>query len=95
MAYEVDAFQPADGIALEVEAGRGALGNAGYRDLIQASLMVDVDYLLLAVLIEYRFRVNGKPRVSKSYQDTRARLQAIYASQRLVLPLRGVLLIGY
>src|SRR4051794_6060353 len=37
MAYEVDAFHPVDGIALEVEAGRGARGNAVYRDLIEAS----------------------------------------------------------
>jgi hypothetical protein len=39
--YEIDAFEPGQGIALEVEAGRATMGNAIYRDLIQASLMLD------------------------------------------------------
>jgi len=48
VAYEVDGFHPQHGIVLEVEAGRGAAGNADYRDLIRTSLMVDADYLILA-----------------------------------------------
>lgn len=43
--YESDAFEPGEGIALEVEAGRATMGNAIYRDLIQASLMVDARFL--------------------------------------------------
>src|SRR2546421_2190715 len=39
VAYEVDGFHPAHGIVLEVEAGRGAAGNADYRDLIRTSLI--------------------------------------------------------
>jgi len=35
VAYEVDCFHPGLGIVLEVEAGRGAAGNADYRDLIR------------------------------------------------------------
>ena len=35
--YEIDAFEPTEGIALEVEAGRATMGNAIYRDLIQGS----------------------------------------------------------
>src|SRR5215211_4227445 len=53
LAYEVDAFHAEDGIALEVEAGRGVLGNAVYRDLIQTSLLIDARFLVLAVLTEY------------------------------------------
>ncbi len=30
VAYEVDAFEPAHGLVLEIEAGRGAAGNADY-----------------------------------------------------------------
>jgi hypothetical protein len=48
MTYEVDAFHPGNGIALEVEAGRGARGNAVYRDLVQTSLLVDARFLALA-----------------------------------------------
>jgi hypothetical protein len=95
LAYEVDAFQPEHGIALEVEAGRGARGNAVYRDLIQTSLLVDARYLVLAVQLAYRHKSGGKDMTVQSYRDTRNLLDAIYASSRLLLPLDGVLLIGY
>ena len=95
LAYEVDGFHPEEGIALEVEAGRGVLGNAIYRDLIQTSLLIDARYLVLAVLNEYHYRSGGKPMMSPNYRIARSILDAIYASNRLVLPLDGVLLIGY
>ena len=34
---------------LEIEAGRAWMGNAIYRDLVQALVMVDLDHLILAV----------------------------------------------
>jgi hypothetical protein len=37
-SFEIDAFWPEHGVALEVEAGRGARGNAVYRDIIEGSL---------------------------------------------------------
>lgn len=82
---------PAARAVLEVEAGRGAANNADYRDLVRAGLMVGVDYLILAMMQEYR---TGK-NVVRSYRQTLRRLDAIYASDRLRLPLTGVLLIGY
>ena len=91
VSYEVDGFHSDHKIALEVEAGRGAANNADYRDLIRASLMMDVDYLILAMMLEYRA---GKQKI-RSYEQTRKRLNAIYASDRLKLPLKGVLLVGY
>lgn len=94
-AYEVDAFHPELGIALEVEAGRGARGNAVYRDLIQTSLLVDARYLVLAVQLSYHHNQGARQVVVQSYRDTRNLLDAIYASQRLQLPLDGILLIGY
>jgi hypothetical protein len=54
--YEIDAFEPKEGIALEVEAGRATMGNAIYRDLIQWSLIVDARFLVLAVPVEYRYK---------------------------------------
>jgi hypothetical protein len=50
---------------------------------------------VLAVLLEYHHQTGGKRIVVQSYRDTRSLLDAIYASQRLKLPLEGVLLIGY
>lgn len=94
-AYEVDGFQAEHGIVLEVEAGRGTQGNAIYRDLIQTSLLIDAEFLALAVLLDYRFKSGGKQATSPDYMKTTSVLDAIYASTRLELPLRGVLLIGY
>jgi hypothetical protein len=91
VSYDVDGFHADHGAVLEVEAGRGAANNADYRDLVRASLMVDADYLILAMMLEYR---TGKT-VMRSYEQTRNRLDAIYASDRLKLPLKGVLLVGY
>ena len=42
LQYEVDAYHPEWRCGLEVEAGRAWLGNAIYRDLIQALVMVDL-----------------------------------------------------
>lgn len=91
VAYEVDGFHRKHGIVLEVEAGRGAANNADYRDLIRTSLMVDADYLVLAMMLRY----SGGGTTIKSYEVTRDRIDAVYASERLRLPLKGILLIGY
>ena len=64
VAYEVDGFHEGAGVVLEVEAGRGAANNADYRDLVRASLMVDADYLILAMMLEYR---SGR-QVMRSYE---------------------------
>jgi hypothetical protein len=92
--YEVDAVHEELGVIVEIEAGRGAKSNAGYRDLIRASLLVDAHYFVLGMPLEYR---SGKTRVelTRAYADTREQLDAIYASQRLSLPFKGVLLFGY
>lgn len=91
VAYDVDGFHPEHGIVLEVEAGRGAANNADYRDLIRASLMVDARFLLLAMMLHYA----GGGSVTRTYDVARDRIDAIYASERLKLPLEGILLVGY
>lgn len=91
--YEIDAFHEGLRVALEVEAGRATMGNAIYRDLIQASLMVDAQFLVLAIPLEYRY--GGKPTKEPSYAKTYSVVEAIYGSPRLDLPFDGLLLIGY
>jgi hypothetical protein len=54
--------------------------------------LIDARYLVLAVLIEYYYRSGGKAMMSPNYRISRSILDAIYASNRLVLPLDGVLL---
>ena len=78
-------------MVLEVEAGRGAANNVVDRDLLRPCLMVDADYLALAVMLRY---TSGKTTY-RSYEQARNRIDAIYASDRLKLPLKGILLIGY
>lgn len=95
VAYEVDAAHEELGILLEVEAGRGARGNAVYRDLVRTSLIVGARYLALGVMQEYHHQSSGKPIVVESYRDAKALLDAIFASGRLRLPFEGVLLFGY
>ena len=95
VAYEVDGYNEEFGIVLEVEAGRGALGNAVYRDLVRASLIVGAEYLALGVMQKYRYRSNGKDSSVSSYRDTKAVIEAVYASGRLRLPFKGLLLFGY
>jgi len=93
--YEVDAVHDELRVLVEIEAGRGARGNAVYRDLVRASLIVDAQFLVLGVMNEYRHQSGGKPIVVKSYRDARDQLDAVYASQRLRLPFEGLLLFGY
>lgn len=93
--YEVDAVHDELGVLIEIEAGRGARGNAVYRDLIRSSLIVDASFLALGVMNEYRHLSSGKLITVKSYRDACDQLDAIYASQRLRLPFDGVLLFGY
>jgi len=57
--------------------------------------LIDAQFLALAVLIEYRFKSSGKMIASPDYRKTISVLDAIYASDRLRLPLDGVLIIGY
>ena len=95
LAYEIDAVHDDLGVLVEVEAGRGADGNAVYRDLVRASLIVDARFFVLAVLQQYRRMSSGRSIIVSSYRDAKNQLDAIYASQRLGLPFEGVLLVGY
>jgi hypothetical protein len=96
--YEIDAFREDPGIVLEIEAGRAIKGNAIYRDLIQMSLMVDITFAVIAMPLTYRHKRRKQDTKTigvASYNAGRRLLDAIYASQRLQLPFKGILLIGY
>lgn len=95
LTYELDAFHDELGVAVEVEAGRGAANNADYRDIIRASLLVDARFLALLMPRQYRFGAPGKTVTMPAYDKTRAQIDAIYASQRLRLPFEGLLVVGY
>ncbi|MBN1269829.1 MAG: hypothetical protein JXB04_09590 [Kiritimatiellae bacterium] len=93
--YHIDSYHSGEKIGLEVEAGRSLRGNAVYRDIVQASLLVDVDFFALAIPQHYRFKAKGQEITDRPYEATVSIFDAIYSSQRLRLPLRGCLVIGY
>jgi hypothetical protein len=95
VSYDIDAFHDEFGIVVEVEAGRAASNNATYRDIIRASLILDAKYLVLLLPVAYRFNNRGQLASVGAFTRGLDLLSALYASQRLPLPLRGVLLVGY
>jgi hypothetical protein len=94
LRYQIDAYQPEWRCGLEIEAGRAWMGNAVYRDLVQAMVMVDVDILALAVPVAYKFNNVGKQTISNDFENTRAVVSAVYGHSRVRIPY-GLLLIGY
>lgn len=95
LQYQIDSYHVKDKIALEIEAGRSTRGNAIYRDIIQTSLVVGVEYFVIAVPQRYPFEVKGKKIEDKTYEMCKSIFDAIYGSERLRLPFKGILLIGY
>lgn len=89
-AYNIDAFHDEWKCALEVEMARAIGGNAVYRDLVQALVMVDVQYLALGVPLNYR----RGGRTETPYSDTKKIAEALYAHSRITMPYR-LLLIGF
>ena len=71
------------------------MGNAVYRDLVRTSLIADADYLALGVMLEYSYKSKGRDIVSKDFSHTKDLLDAVFSSQKLILPFKGILLFGY
>ena len=94
LQYEVDAWHPEWRAGLEVEAGRAWMGNAIYRDLIQALVMVEMSHLLLAVPQAYRYKTTGRATVSRDYENTVSVAQALYGHSRIIMPF-SLCVIGY
>jgi hypothetical protein len=94
LQYEIDAFHSDWQCGLEIEAGRAWMGNAVYRDLIQAMVMVELNCLILAVPNGYRYRSGGRQVVSKNYESTCAVADALYGHSRIRMPYKLIVL-GY
>jgi hypothetical protein len=89
----LDGWHPNLGAVLEVESGRGVQGNAIYRDLVRASLIADVRFIVLGVRSRYGYGANNV--VQNDFERTRDLLDSVYASQRLGLPFEGILAFGW
>jgi hypothetical protein len=85
--FDADGYNTATKTVIEVEAGRAVTNYQFLKDLFQAFMMYEVDYLVIAVRKDYR----GNP----DYQNVITFFDTLYASGRLQLPLKGILIIGY
>ncbi len=86
-AFDADAYNEEQGFVIEVEAGRAVANNQFLKDFFQACMMHGVSYLAIAVRNTYR--------TSKDFDSVLKFFDALYASNRLQLPLKGLLIIGY
>ncbi len=86
-SFYADALSKDGKIVMEVEAGQATENHRFLKDIFEASMMFDVEYLVLAVRNRYRTH-NDFDRVFNF-------LETLYISNRIILPLKGILLIGY
>ena len=94
LKYQVDAYHAQWRCGLEVEAGRAWMGNAVYRDIVQALVMGQVDHLCLAVANTYKYKSGGRSQSSADYLNAVAVADALYAHSRILMPYR-LTIIGY
>lgn len=85
--FYADALSNDGRIVIEVEAGRATENNQFLKDLFEACMMFDVEYLVIAVRNVYRTHFD--------FDIVYNFLETLYISNRLHLPLKGILLIGY
>ena len=69
------------------EAGQATENHRFLKDIFEACMMFDVEYLVLAVRNKYRSHYD--------FDRVYTFLETLYVSNRLHLPLTGILLIGY
>lgn len=86
-SFDADALSKDGKIVIEVEAGRAVVNYQFLKDVFQACMMHGVEYLVLAVRNDYRG--------SDDFHRVNSFLETLYISSRLVLPLKGIVLVGY
>ena len=86
-SFNADGISNDGKIVLEVEAGRATINFAFLKDIFQACMMHGVEFLILAVRNNYRG--------ADDFQQVYTFLETLYISSRLVLPVKGITLIGY
>ncbi len=85
--FDADGYNEENKTVLEIEAGRAVTNYQFLKDSFQACMMFEVDFLVIAVRKDYR----GNP----DFQNVITFFDTLYASGRLQLPLKGILIIGY
>lgn len=86
-SFEADAYNEEYRYVIEVEAGRGVTNYQFLKDFFEACTMSNVQKLCIAVRNVYRS--------SDDFEKVCRFFEALYASNRLEVPLSGLLIIGY
>ena len=87
LTFEADAYNEEFKTVIEVEAGRAVINYQFLKDIFQASMMVETDYLVLAVRNLYKGR--------NDFEVVSNFLETIYLTNKIKLDLKGILLVGY
>lgn len=85
--FYADAISADKKIVIEVEAGRATENHQFLKDIFEASMMFSVEYLVIAVRNIYRNH--------NDFERIYPFLETMYITNRIKLPLKGILLIGY
>ena len=86
-SFDADAYSQSKKTVIEVEAGRAVSNYQFLKDLFQACMMHEVDYLVIAVRNVYLNK--------KDFEKVISFFDTLYASNRIALPLQGILIVGY
>ena len=86
-SFEADAYFEKHGFVIEVEAGRGVTNYQFLKDFFEACTMSGVEKLCIAVRNIYR--------ASDDFDKVCRFFEALYASNRIGIPLSGLLIVGY
>jgi len=87
LSFEVDAYSENYNTVVEVEAGRAVENFQFLKDFFECCMMQNVDYFCVAVRKKYRGH--------KDFESVCNFFSALFASRRMELPLKGILVIGY
>lgn len=85
--FEVDAYSETLKTVIEVEAGRAVCNYQFLKDFYEVCMMANVEYFVVAVKNIYR-NSNDFDKVCDFFR-------ALYSSNRLNIPLKGILVVGY
>ena len=86
-SFDVDGYHEEFKTVLEVEAGRAVMNNQFLKDFFEACIMVNVDYCIIAVRDTYLKQ--------KDFEKVKDFFDSMYASGRMNIPLKGLLIVGY
>ena len=86
-SFFADALSNDRKTVIEIEAGQALDNHCFLKDIFEASMMFDVEFLVLAVRNKYRTHYD--------FDRIYTFLETLYISNRIQLPLKGILLIGY